>query len=388
MNNNILDKLINEYNKLINYTIMLEHPSFLDLFKSGLGFVDDYPIFIKKPNRYIGTIFLLLCDIHEIDDRIYIDDGLRKIRTVSFKPELRDYMNELRTDILEQLSQEFVNQELNIIDEVMSFLEEEGVSELIDMPTQNPFSDFYLIQDKYTPDIDKTRYVDDMIFDLFELDVDDKEVYAYNLLRRCPYAHSSLAMFLNIDQVTDYKQLLNVIIRAFELLHKNEMYKIKNRFYYYENYRDFILALESLASIHKWEGDFQSAIEQYQKVLEFDDLDVLNVKESILLPLLAEGEFEMFLDYTEQLGEESLFYTYVKLFNGLVNTYEALDYKLFEDALTASPLIMKMLCTNEDLYEKASSEERRYLDDFYTVWLMQEDLLETLKNLYYKNTIS
>jgi tetratricopeptide (TPR) repeat protein len=231
-------------------------------------------------------------------------------------------------------------------------------------------------------------YVDDLIFDLFELDVDDKEVYAYNLLRLCPYAHSSLAMFLNIDQVTDYKQLLNVIIRAFELLHKNEMYKIKSRFYYHENYRDYILALESLASIHKWEGDFQSAIEQYQKALKFDDLDILNVKESILLPLLAEGDFEVFLDYTEQLDNGSLFYIYVKLFNGLVNTYEALDYKLFEDALTASPLIMKMLCTNEDLYEKASPEERRYLDDFYTVWLMQEDLLETLKNLYYKNSVS
>lgn len=388
MNNNILDKLINEYNKLVNYTIMLEHPSFLDLFKSGLGFVDDYPGLGQKPNRYIGMIFLLLCDIHEIDDPIYIDDGLRKIRAVSYKSELRKIMNEMQTDILEQLSQDFVNEEYIIIDEVMAFLEEEGVSELVDLPTQNPFSDFYLLQDKYTPNIDKTRYVDDMIFDLFELDVEGKEVYAYNLLRLCPYAHSSLAMFLNIDQVTNYKQLLNVIIRAFELLHKNEMYKIKSRFYYHENYQDYILALESLASIHKWEGDFQSAIEQYQKVLKFDDLDMLNVKESILLPLLAEGEFELFLDFTEQLDKDSLFYSYIKLFNGLVNTYEALDYKLFEDALTASPLIMKMLCTNEDLYEEASPEERRYLDDFYTVWLMQEDLLETLKNLYYKNTVS
>ena len=388
MDRYLLEKLIDEYNKLVDYTIVLENPTFLDLFKSGFDITDSNSIFRDKPKFFVGMIFLLLCDIHEIKDDLYIKDGLKKLRVLTYKKEILDYMIEHRASILENLQEAHLDKETLLLGEVMDFLETNGVSELIQFNEQDPFSHFHILQENAKPDIDMANYVNDLVFDLFEFRIEDRVLLAYNLVSLCPLAHSALALFLNVEEITGYKQLLHVIVKAFEILHKDELKVPIHRFYYHDNFRDYILALESLASIEKFEGNHSEAIKHYQKALHYDDLDILNIKQSILLPLLVEGRFEAFLDLAETLDPSSVAYNYIQLFNGLVNQSETLDYTLYENALKSSPMIMEMLCTNADLYQKCNKEERKYLEDFFGIWIMQEDFIEELKTLYFKQSVA
>lgn len=388
MDKHLLEKLIDEYGKLVDYTIMIDNPTFLDLFKNGFECTNNHLIFQEKPKFYVGMIFLLLCDIHEINDELYIKEGLKKIRVYSYKNDLVGYMKLCRTTVLENLQETHLDKETLLIGEVMDFLETNGVKELVEFNLDDPFSHFYVLQDSVKPDKDMAAYVNDLVFDLFEFRVEDRVLFSYNLVSLCPLAHSALALFLNVEEISEYKQLLNVIIRGFEILHAEELKRPIYRFYYHENFRDYILALESLASIEKFEGDHSESIKHYQKALEYDDLDVLHIKRSILLPLLAEGEFETFLDYAETLNPESVTYNYIQLFNGLVNKFETLDYTLYENALKSSPKIMEILCTNADLYKQCNREERKYLEDFYGIWLMQEDFIEELKTLYFRQSVA
>ncbi|MCF7925817.1 MAG: hypothetical protein K9L26_04720 [Candidatus Izimaplasma sp.] len=383
MKRKMLDKLITQYNHLIDYTILIEDPSFLDVFKAGMPYYDES----IKPNRFIGALFLILCELHDLDDADFIDVGLRKLRTVSYQKELNQIMDNIFHKVLDNLVENTQDDGEFLIEEVWELLHEYDVYELTEIPEENAFAQFYLLQDNATLDLELIDLVEDLIFDLYDSEIDNYETLAYNLLLICPYAHSGMSMFLNVVKMTGYKQLLNVIIRAFELIHKEDLMKHTPRFYYHENYRDYILALESLALLHKWEGDFESSKTLYEKALQYDDLDVLDIKESILLPLLATGDFEAFLDQASEL-KDGIFKAYVDLFNGLIDAFEPLDYGRYEKAYQASPLIMEMLCTEEDLYDKASIKERKYLDDFYSVWQMQQDILDHLKEIYFKRTIS
>ncbi len=383
MDREVLDRLITQYNHLIDYTILIEDPSFLDVFKAALPHYDEE----IKPNRFIGAVFIILCELHDIDNDTFIDDGLRKIRTVSYKNEIYSIVEMIVEPVLSNLVHDIEDQETFLLEEVWHMLNHHGIHELEPIPKKNAFAQFYILQDETEIDVEFIDLVEDMIFDLYDAKVEDYETIAYNLLKLCPFAHSGMSLFLNVVEIQDYKQLLNVIIRAFEKVHEEALMKVIPRFYYHENFRDYILALESLALLHKWEGDYEAAKELYQKALKYDDLDILHIKESILLPLLATGDFEGFLDVSEEL-KEGIFKRYVELFNGLINAYEPLEYETYENAYNASPLIMEMLCTQKDLYEEASAKERKYLDDFYGVWQMQKDVLEHLKELYFKRTVS
>ncbi|MEC9485725.1 MAG: hypothetical protein UMR38_07600 [Candidatus Izemoplasma sp.] len=383
MKRELLDQLIIQYNHLIDYTIFIEEPSFLDVFKAALSEYDE----TIKPNRFVGAVFIILCELHDLKDDTYIDDGLRKIRTVSYKKELYNIVESIIQPVLSNLVHDVEDQESFLLEEVWQIFTEHEISTLDPIPDKNAFSQFYLLQDEKPIDHDFIDLIEDMIFDLYDAKVDGYEKITYNLLKICPFAHSGMSLFLNVVRIQDYKQLLNVIIRAFEKVHEDDLINPPHRFYYHENYRDYILALESLALLHKWEGNYEEAKFLYQKALQYDDLDVLKIRESVLLPLLATGDFEEFLSISEQL-DDGIFKAYVELFNGLINAYEPLEYTIYETAYNASPVIMEMLCTKQDLYEDASEIERKYLDDFYGVWKMQEDILEYLKELYFKRTIS
>ena len=378
-----ISKIIDNYNKVASYTTDFSHPSLNDLLQLMLYFYDDVKKY--KPNQLMGGLFMLLCEIHHVNDNLYIENGLRLLRTISKYSDCIDiarHLNKLlNQEHLDEIDKEALKQE------ALEYLNQKGIFRLLPLPKKGIFTDFIERQNHCEINKEQVEYIEDIIWEMFHHKVHNYLEIAYKLLTICPLAHSSLTIFINVPFIKDKKPLLKAIINAFEILHKDEMSQIDSNFYEYKNFRDYILSLDSLGFIYKRHGEYDMAVHYYDIALKYDDKDVLHIKEAILFPLLATGKFDRYLTTLSTLSEFSIYKTYLNLFNAISTLDLPLDYILYEHAYESSPLLMKMICEKKDLYNEASNKEKRFIEDFYDIWMTQEGYIEILQNYYYKRDI-
>jgi len=202
----------------------------------------------------------------------------------------------------------------------------------------------------------------------------------YQVLLRYPYAHTPMTVFLAYPDSQDRIDLLQAMIYAFEISHLEILEDPDTFDYNFEDNKQYILALESLGYIYKREAKTKKALLEYQKALVYDEEDHLHIKEAMLMPLMSLGFIDEFIVLRNSLDEQSIFKLYLELYDKLVQHLPF--HNEYLKALQKSPLVMDMMCTNEDLSTQATDEEKRFIEDFMDVLTFHPKYLKELIKIH------
>lgn len=378
----IIDPLIKEYNKLAAYTKQYSEPTLYDLLMTVIT-RDFEALEDQKANIVIGSLFLLLMNLHQVEDQAYIEQGLRTLRVWSKHEEIYYFMLYIISNVFDNSKtpeETGPDDYQDLLAVSLEFLGFDSLDQIPEMPSKRPYKKLLEAQKKVSYDAELKQMVTEVCMDFYHFKGPRYLDVVYNLLLRVPFAHTAMTLFIEHPTIQDQIDLLTAMINAFEISHVQELSDPEEFNYDEHDNREYILALESLAYINKRQGKTKNALAIYRQILQYDEDDHLNIKHAILMPLLSLGMIEDFLMIRESLPEDSIYRVYLNLYDRLVGMEPF--HQEYLEALNQSTIIMDLICSNDEFYGDATEEEQRFIEDFIPVFRHSPKYLKELISLH------
>jgi len=267
-----------------------------------------------------------------------------------------------------------------ILPVILDFLQLDSINQVPKIPSKRPYRKLLEAQKKVPYVEEFFEPITDICMDLYNTKGERYLDLIYQVLLQYPFAHTAMTVFLHIPDINDQLDLLQAINYAFEVTHKQALLNPEQFQYEVQDNREYLLGLESLAYIYKRQGKTKNALELYRKILHYDEDDHLHVKRAMLMPLLSIGMIDEFMMIRETLPEDSIYKLYLNLYDRLVGMEPF--HQDYIAALQQSPIIMDLICSNEEYYGEATEEEKRFIEDFIPVFRHQPKYLKQLKQLH------
>jgi tetratricopeptide (TPR) repeat protein len=396
-----IDLLMKYYNLVISDVKHYDNPSLYMLLMKFL--FPNYEIFSDhKPNEIIAALVVVMMIYNdEVESEEDLEEHvLRKLKVISKRvliynivdhmlyeldpknyteKETMEHSKELETEKILPPGDEDVL--LEIRDEVVHLIIN-NKGEILSPPDEKPFSNLQKIQEEKDIDLELMEQVNTVVFKAQKNNDPMTDIYAYSLLHICPYAYTTMSVLLSSSlEEEQYIDLLKLIVQAFLLTHPDLDKEERDDFYHYDDYREYILALDSLGFIYKNNGKYEESIFYYEQILDLDKEDNLGVKEAVIFDYLMSLRYEDMEHILDELPNDSVYKTYFILFATLKEQIPF--HEEYIRAFDASPLIMKFICEKDtNLYAELNQKERSFIEDFYQIYISDEVIVKPLIDLY------
>lgn len=395
-----IDSLMKYYNLVVGDVKQFEKPSLYTLLMRFL--FPNYEFFSEyKPQEIIAALSMVMMIYNEVDEdteeeleerllrklKVYskrvliykiVDHMMYTLDQEAKKDKLKEETEELETRVVSETDEALL---LEIRDEVVHLIIDNN-GEIMSPPVDQPFVNLKRLQDEKDIDLGLMETVNNVVFKAQENHDPMTDVYAFSLLHICPYAYTTMSLLLSEGlEEEQYIDLLQLMVHAFNLTHPDLETEVIEDFYHFDDYREYILALDSLGFIYKSNAKYEEAIYYYEKILALDLEDNLGVKEAIIFAYLMDTRYEDMERTLNNLPADSIYKTYFILFATLKEGTEF--HEEYVEAFDASPLIMKFICEkNTELYEELNQKERSFIEDFYQIYISDEAIVKPLVDLY------
>ena len=383
--NEFIGKVIKEYNKVVKYTLKYDIP--LDGLMKEIVFSNVDVFENVKPNLIIAGVFQVWLMANQVKDISVLDKAFKDLRVLSKKQEIIDltikmipHLNAFDDDddeFFDDMDEAFedIYEQFDLLTQNSKF------PHPIDMPKKNVMRQINKLQQTLTYDESLLDDVVDLCFLMHEQQFPFLKMFIYDLLHVCPFAYTAMSFLLNDFNHNDRKDLIESMISAFEIVNEDLLKETYDDFYKTGDFKEYILAIDSLAFLEKHDGNFNKAYDLYSKGLLYDNIDYLDMAESILLPTLMLGNQEEFMNKLIALNDDSIYKAYLNLYTMLV-IKEPCDQE-FVIANKLSDKIMTMICEDKDLYDKMTPKEKRFIEDFYQIFKEYKKPIHKLKEIYF-----
>lgn len=338
-----------------------------------------YEYIDHRPQDIIGALAVSLMDIHMTKNDILVEQLFRTLRIWGIRDEINAihrYMNQTIFNRFELVS------DAELLETMIDLYYNRFQPIVKEIPNKRPYQAFLEAFDTTTYQEDDYYYFNQLCTDLFLSTLEDKLLHIYNIVLQCPYAHSGISFFMNENNTTDDQfDLLQAFIKSFEQSHEDVLYDPDVDFYTITQYKDYLMALDSLAYILKNNGHYVDAIPLYQKMLEHDTRNRFGAQEAILVCYMMTDQFDKFEAGIEQLEDESLYKTFLTLMIK-VATKEPFHHEYLNAYETSKYLLDILTGVTEVNHDKLELFEKFFLEDFYEFYTYDKRLLQPLIDLH------
>jgi hypothetical protein len=365
-----------EYEDLDSFILDLYDPSYEAI-------MDDFMIYLYDDFKHLdprivaGAICKRLLVIHDIDNHeSYLEDILRFYRVWAKRKEVKALYEELEIISFDDSSNE--NKEDFLLNLARAISEE------------NDDSEIYINNDNYQAllndikksayDANQTEMFTDLSFRVKESDIEDKDKVYHLYLQITPFLPQTISLLLHEDLNDESKiNLLKAYIMTYEHINSIDLQKPITGNESYNEHREYLFGLDTLAYIYKYNQTYDKALELYEKINKLDKDNIIDAKTSSLICLFMLGKYQAFEETLFSLDDHSIYKPYLDLLMELIKDEHIED--VYSRAYERSPMLMDIICQDGD-DSLLVEEEREFLNDFYMVFISDQNKYQRLKKLH------
>jgi hypothetical protein len=368
-----------ELEGLHSFILDLYDPSYEDI-------MDDFMIYLYDDFNHLdtrivaGAICKRLLLIHGIDNHeSYLEDILRFFRIWTKRKEVNALYEALELINLEDSYNE--NKEDFLLNLARAISEENADKEI------------YINNDNYKPllddikksayDANQTEMFTDLSFRVKESDIEDKDKVYHLYLQITPFLPQTISLLLHEDLNDESKiNLLKAYIITYEHINRIDLEKPITGTERYDEHREYLFGLDTLAYIYKYRHEYDKALELYEKINKLDKDNLIDAKTSSLVCLFMLGKYQDFEETLISLEDDSVYKPYLNLLMELIKDQYIED--VYSKAYERSPMLMDVICQSGD-DGILTDEEREFINDFYLVFISDQKKYQRLKKVHQEN---
>ncbi len=373
---NVVIKDIKDLNKLNEPTL---YDMLMQFVFPNFDAFEDYP-----PEAVIVALVELTClinDSSEAEMNTLKDKAFIRLNVQSSKVYIENIVDHMMYILTEEDTEDSETEEYNrsefVLEEARTLINAYN-KRIVNIPKKHPFKPLRELFNKSDINIELMNTVNEIAFELVDTKHKDSLKYIYSLLRICPYAFTSMSIFLSEQlEEKDIISLLELMADGYRVTHPLTE---DTDIYEFEDYKEYLMTLDSLGYLYKMMMKTDKAITNYELLLNYDQKEEFFTLENLILPYMNNGDIEKVDQIFDLLDDTSVHKTYFMLISAL----EAKQpfHTEYVKAFDASPNLMKMICEEDNkIYLDLNQKERMFAQDFYPLFEMSK-ATKTLIDLY------